>query len=227
VIYVGDPAGKTFLESAGMAVGSPGQGDLKPDQILIVGPGCEQDLASRAATITNWFQANGRLLAIGLNQREVDLVFNRHVHLQRAEHISFGFASLGMRSSFAGISAADLHNRDPREVLVASLMSVDSVVEPARIVGDGVLAEYGSFVICQLAPWQFDGSKQANLKRTQRRLSFLVSRLLGNMGVASSTPLLDRFHRPLDTAKPEKRWLDSFYLDQPEEWDDPYRFFRW
>jgi len=23
------------------------------------------------------------------------------------------------------------------------------------------------------------------------------------------------------------RWLDGFYLDQPEEWDDPYRFFRW
>lgn len=27
--------------------------------------------------------------------------------------------------------------------------------------------------------------------------------------------------------KPEKRWLSAFYLDQPEEWDDPYRFFNW
>ena len=25
----------------------------------------------------------------------------------------------------------------------------------------------------------------------------------------------------------EKRWLDGLYLDAPEEWDDPYRFFRW
>jgi hypothetical protein len=23
------------------------------------------------------------------------------------------------------------------------------------------------------------------------------------------------------------RWLDGLYLDTPEEWDDPYRFFRW
>jgi len=23
------------------------------------------------------------------------------------------------------------------------------------------------------------------------------------------------------------RWLDGFYLDVPQEWDDPYRFFRW
>ena len=23
------------------------------------------------------------------------------------------------------------------------------------------------------------------------------------------------------------RWLDGLYLDQPQEWDDPYRFFRW
>jgi len=23
------------------------------------------------------------------------------------------------------------------------------------------------------------------------------------------------------------RWLDGFYMDKPEAWDDPYRFFRW
>jgi len=23
------------------------------------------------------------------------------------------------------------------------------------------------------------------------------------------------------------RWSEGLYLDQPEEWDDPYRFFRW
>jgi hypothetical protein len=25
----------------------------------------------------------------------------------------------------------------------------------------------------------------------------------------------------------ERLWLDGLYLDIPEEWDDPYRFFRW
>jgi hypothetical protein len=32
----------------------------------------------------------------------------------------------------------------------------------------------------------------------------------------------DRFARP-----GERGWLDGLYLDVPEEWDDPYRFFRW
>jgi len=31
---------------------------------------------------------------------------------------------------------------------------------------------------------------------------------------------------PVQT-KGKQRWLDGLYLDVPEEWDDPYRFFRW
>jgi len=76
-------------------------------------------------------------------------------------------------------------------------------------------------------PWWFMYSEQYNVKRTHRRVSFLVSRLLANMGVAGSTPLLERFHSPVDASKAEKRWLDGLYMDVPEGWDDPYRFFRW
>jgi len=31
----------------------------------------------------------------------------------------------------------------------------------------------------------------------------------------------------VDAAKAEKRWLNGLYLDTPQEWDDPYRFFCW
>jgi beta-galactosidase len=37
-------------------------------------------------------------------------------------------------------------------------------------------------------------------------------------------------NEPDPTAPPaqtEQRWLDGLYLDVPQEWDDPYRFFRW
>jgi hypothetical protein len=64
-----------------------------------------------------------------------------------------------------------------------------------------------------------------NLKRTFRRAAFLTARLAANLGVPSSTPLLDRFRASVESA--EKRWLDGLYLDTPEEWDDPYRFFGW
>jgi hypothetical protein len=73
--------------------------------------------------------------------------------------------------------------------------------------------------------WSFLSHEQYNVRRTYRRASFLVTRLLANLGAAGETPLLERFARPADAA--EKRWLSGFYLDEPEEWDDPYRFFRW
>jgi hypothetical protein len=75
--------------------------------------------------------------------------------------------------------------------------------------------------------WSFTVSEQYNLRRTYRRSSFTLARLLANMGVSARTPLLDRFAAPISPEKPEKRWLDAFYVDQPEEWDDPYRFFNW
>ena len=75
--------------------------------------------------------------------------------------------------------------------------------------------------------WSFTCDEQYNLRRTYRRASFTLARLLGNMGVAAPTPLLKRFHEPVTDAQSEKRWLAGFYLDQPEEWDDPYRFFNW
>jgi hypothetical protein len=66
-----------------------------------------------------------------------------------------------------------------------------------------------------------------NLKRTFRRASYLVTRLSSNMGVATSTILLDRFREPIAASGAERRWLNGLYLHVPEELDDPYRFFRW
>ena len=76
-------------------------------------------------------------------------------------------------------------------------------------------------------PWQFEYGEKPNVKRTYRRASFLVSRLLANMGVDGDTPILDRVRTPVTDRAREQRWRDGLYLDQPEEWDDPYRFFRW
>ena len=94
------------------------------------------------------------------------------------------------------------------------------------MVGNGVLATAlkGRVALCQLAPWQFDYKRYYNQKRTYRRTSFLLTRILSNMGVSGSTPLVDRFSRP---AGEEKRYLTGLYLDQPSEFDDPYRYFNW
>ena len=57
----------------------------------------------------------------------------------------------------------------------------------------------------------------------------MLNRVLANIGVRTQTPLLSRFSTPVPASirQEEGRWLEGFYLDQPVEWDDPYRFFRW
>jgi beta-galactosidase len=221
VVYVGEAAGKSHLESSGIATEAFDPAALSPDKVLVVGPGGGRQLASSAAAIATWLKAGGRLLAIGLDETEANAFLPMKVTTKKAEHIAAYFEPPAAKSPLAGIGPADVHNRDPRELPL--------ITSGATITGDGVLAraEGANVVFCQLVPWQFDYSKQYNIKRTYRRTSCLVTRLLGNMGVEATTPLLDRFATPVAAAKPEKRWLEGIYLDQPEEMDDPYRFFRW
>ena len=93
--------------------------------------------------------------------------------------------------------------------------------------GNGVLAQSVSpnIVFSQLVPWRFSSKSPMNQKRTFRHVAFLTSRLAANLGAASSTKLLNHISAP--AAVDDKRWLDGLYLDIPEEWDDPYRFFGW
>jgi hypothetical protein len=50
-------------------------------------------------------------------------------------------------------------------------------------------------------PWFFNWkTEQQNLRKTYRRTSFLVTRLLANMGVRGQTPLLSRFSTPASGA---------------------------
>jgi len=218
-LYVGDRTGKKHLESAGITTIDGESEHFTTEQALIVGPGVGKKLAGRAIAISEWLKAGGNLLAIGLDEAEANAFLPMKVRMKKGEHISAFFETAGNSSLFTGIGPADVHNRDPRDLALVS--------GGALIVGNGVLAraENENVVFCQLTPWQFDYHRQ-NTKRTYRRTSFLVSRLLANMGVSGSTPLLQRFRNPL-VDKWEKRWLEGLYLDSPEEWDDPYRFFRW
>jgi hypothetical protein len=220
-LYAGNPEGKHFLESVGVSVSPYEGGNLSLGHVLVLGHGIGATLSSNAVTLARWLQRGGNLLAVGLDQQEANALLPFQVTVQKAEHISAFFESLGMSSLMTGVGPADVHNRDPREVPL--------IRSGAQIVGDGVLAKSQSnnVVFCQLEPWQFDNLNQENLRRTHRRASFLLARVLANMGVAASTPLLDRFNQPVNGPSTRQRWLASFYVDQPEEWDDPYRFFRW
>jgi beta-galactosidase len=221
VIYVGDPAGRQYFESAGISPTSYNERSLSADQVLAVGPGGGQKLARDTAAVADWLKAGGNLLSVGLNEQEVNAFLPLKVRMKEEEHIATYFEPFGFNSLLAGVGPADVHSREPRKLPLVSA--------GVTIIGDGVLgrAENLNVVFCQLAPWQFSSKEPQNIKRTFRRTSYLVTRLLANMGATGSTPLLERFHSPLETSEAEKRWLEGLYMDVPEEWDDPYRFFRW
>lgn len=220
-IYAGNQAGKTYLEKAAINLTVYEGGRLLPDQVLIVGPGSDQQLAKNKRFIDKFIKAGGPLLTIGIDQTEMNMLFPG-ITLKKEEHIAASFGPFDTKSHLAGIGPADVHNRSPREIYLVS--------SGAKKIGNGVLAETekANAVFCQLVPWHFDYSNQQhNVKQTFRRSSFLINSLLGNMGIQSSPDFLSYFNNPLEKGKNEKRWLNGLYADEPEEWDDPYRFFRW
>lgn len=217
--YAGAPAGREHLEAAGFALRAYDGGEIPAGSVLVLGPDSET-LAAHKNAIGAFLASGGRVLALGLAQSDVDGVLSAQVSMRQAEHINAFFDPPTMNSLLVGVGPADVHSRDPRTLPLVS--------QGADVVDNGVLAvtSGAEIVFCQLVPWQFEYRDNFGLKRTFRRTSFLVTRLLANLGAQGSTPLLTRFANPPEENE-SARWLHGFYLDEPEEWDDPYRFFRW
>jgi len=223
-LYVGETAGWNYFKKTGISMDTY-EGDLlTPDKVLIVGPGGGKELAIHKDEIASWLKKGGHILAIGLDDKEANAFLPFEVKIKKSEHISAFFKPAGMKTLLAGIGAAEVCIRDPRDLPLIS--------EGARTIGNGVLAvaKDSTLVFCQLAPWHFDYRNMYHVKITFRRTAFLVARILGNMGVKGTTPLIFRFSRPLIENwynNPTGRWSHGFYMENPVEMDDPYRFFRW
>jgi hypothetical protein len=205
-IYAGEPGGQAWLAACGIEAKPFRAEPPGMDQVLVVGPGGGRELATQASGLGAWVKSGGHVLALGLDQDEANSFLPTKVTMQRAEHIAAWFAPLSSSSLLAGVSPADVHNRDPRNVPL--------VKSGATACGDGVLAAVGSVVFCQLPPFEVStnlgalspaagshGPEPFNRRRTFQRTSFAVSRLLANLGVSGSTPLLERFGEPVGAAK--------------------------
>ncbi|MGE3309545.1 MAG: hypothetical protein AB7O66_06190, partial [Limisphaerales bacterium] len=220
-VYVGDPAGLAHLQSAGFDIDGLEGGSVPDVGLLVIGPGGAGKVSGLPDRIQAMTEQGGRVLFLGTTAEDVRKALPFPVTLSEGEHISAWFEPSFRDSALAGAAAADVFLREPRVLpLVASGLTP---------VGDGVLAVHpsGSVVFCAISPWSFAGKSQSNLRRTFRRSACLASRLMANLGATSATPLLERFGSPVEAGTAPKRWLSGLYLDVPEEWDDPYRFFRW
>jgi beta-galactosidase len=220
VLYAGNAAGKRHLELAGIVPQRYRGGQISTSNVLVVAAGGGKELAGFGPAVDNFIKAGGHVLCIGLDEDEASAFLPFKVRMEKAEHISCYFERFGKDSFFAGIGPADVYNHDPRTLpLVAGV---------ATFYGDGVLAKVRGVNVffCQMAPYDFSG-ETANIRRTFRRASFALNRLLANLGGDGPTPILQRFRQPVENGRAEARWGEGLYLDTPEEWDDPYRFFCW
>ncbi len=191
VLYVGEPAGRAHLERAGLAPGAYNGGGLTAEQVLVVGPGGGVGVARHRDALAQWLKSGGHLLAVGLDEQEANGFLPFATSTRKGEHISAYFGPPGLGSPLAGMCPADVLNRDPRELPL--------VTGGAQPVGNGVLAVAGddNVVFCQMAPWRFGYEESFHLKMTFRRASFLLTRVLANLGVSAPTPLLWRFSTPV------------------------------
>ena len=106
----------------------------------------------------------------------------------------------------------------------SSLAALDVPGEQANEALQAIRIGKGQVVLCQAAPWMFNYEQHPYLRTTYRRNVFLVSRLLANLGASSHSPLLQMFRN----SEPERaRWLHSYYVQEPQAVDDPYRYYRW
>lgn len=208
VEYIGDEAGRSFLAACGVPVAD--SADFSP--LLVLGPGAERGPDNQRALIRAYRNEMSapQVIAIGLPGDEVKKTSVPSVPTRPGEYIQSG--PIPDSRAFEGIGPADIYSHAPVEIPLLS-----QGCPALGVAGDRTL-------MFQLVPWSFDVSHQ-NTKRTFRRASFVLSRLLGNLGVHGQTPLLQRLKT--GAADNEKRWLSGFYLDTPELVDDPYRFFGW
>ena len=201
-VYVGGDAGRRHLEAAGIHLSPYKGGKPAGDAVLVVGPAGGRALAPHAEALAGWIKAGGHVLALGLAADEANAFLPKDVTTKRGEHIAAWFEPFGHGSPLSGVAPADVHNAAPRKV---PLLTGDAAI------AGGVLGRIpGTHVVfCQFPPWTVtEGLKgkpwtfsstisQHNLKRTYRRTSFCLARLLAGMGVAAATPVLERFSTPV------------------------------
>ena len=118
-----------------------------PDRVLILGPGCAEELAGGLVSIGQWLKEGGRLLALGLDSMEMQAVLPGRVEMKKGEHrLAVYFESPSLSSAFAGVCPADLHNRDPRQFPLIGRRSHDprrrrpGSIGQHRLLPDGPLA---------------------------------------------------------------------------------------
>ena len=162
-------------------------GALKPERVLVVGPGAGATLASDKAAIAAWLKQDGHVLALGLDAGETDKFLPSQIETKQAEHIGSYF------DPPAGELTAGRRRtgRRPQPRSAERSRWSRAALRPwATACSPSPRAATSSSA--SLPPWQFN-IQQQNTKRTFRRTSSLLFPTAGQSGRARPDPAAGAF----------------------------------
>ena len=233
VSYVGDMRGSELLSKLSVSFEKLGSRKPTDTEVLIVGPKSPK-VPGLDAAVTNGLS----VLCLGLSDEDLQRLLPNRVDVEERPVYSTMIARLAGTPLFAGVSNGELHWRTKLDI--AALTDTSPTSNQAL---KTIQIGKGRIVLCQAAPWMFDYEAKPYVRTTFRRNTFLVSRLLANLGARFDTSVAQRF--AAKTAPPRDDsgdssvgngtprvnqpgpWLDSYYIQNPESVDDPYRYYRW
>lgn len=167
---------------------------------------------------------SGPLVCVGLDGQALSRVLPSAVgtETRAVTHTLIGRPTAG---ALVGLGNGDFHWRGRMTVPAIVGAPTELNVASTGVFAEGDIAGR-RVVLVQFTPEQFDWKDKPYLKLSKRRAVIILARILTNCGVRLSAPVAERLASPPAQAS-EKRWLDSFYLDEPTSLDDPYRYERW
>lgn len=175
--------------------------------VIVAGPGAE-----KLPDLTKRVENGATVLCFGLRAAELNALFPGKINARDRKNQTSRLADLN-HPDFAGISNMDTYFQTRLEYAVTG-----NGAELERIaIGKGTV------IVCSVTADMLDYRRLFHLRTSFRRRSNLMSRLLHNAGIPSECVLLERF-RSLPGKTP---WKNSFYIQDPVEEDNPYRYYHW
>lgn len=198
VFYTGGSEGKMLLEKLKIPFQTYA-GKLPADAVLVLGSG------AKTSDLKSAVEAGANLLALGLNKKELETLAPGCFKLSSGDYSSDYVNNLKKVPEFAGINNAELHWRGK-----ASFDAFDVDSQGGRALGIARIGK-GVIVAVQLPPWKFDGNEFYN-RTTVRRSTFMISRLLANLGAPSQSglyALLDGKSGKAKLSLPNEQWIGA------------------
>ena len=194
VFYYGDGNGEKLLKDLSLDFLPVAGGKQDSSSVLVVS-GSNLNLGDISDTVKDGMN----VLCLALDQNSADNILPGLVKIEKMK-VPSSMAERNNEAVFRGLSNADFHRR--------TLMDFNGIKDSDDPSIKVVKLGRGTVVFCQVAPWQLDYAKKPYLRSSYRRSTFMVSRILANMGASFDSSLLKNISRQelVITAKLPSAW---------------------